>query len=254
MATNANPYVVNIVPLQGIATGITSSSDTAGQITTLQATVANIQTMVDYNTHTISADYITSFTPGGTIEITDNINLSSASLYQNGSLASLGGNNSTIQFTSLGSNNSYISGTASTISFVSAGNPVLQIMPSGNLKYTSSPTYLSTGIEVNGFLYVSENAYVKNLYQTSDESKKTNIQPFTTCLDDILKLKPCTFEWKDSKDKDMGFIAQDVQTSWPCLTEGNSLAYSRFVPVLLEGLRELHCRVSTLEARLEAKA
>ena len=79
MATNANPYVVNIVPLQGIATGITSSSDTAGQIVSLQATVANIQTMVDYTTHTISADYITSFTPGGTIEITENINLSSAS-------------------------------------------------------------------------------------------------------------------------------------------------------------------------------
>jgi hypothetical protein len=101
---------------------------------------------------------------------------------------------------------------------------------------------------------VSENAYVKNIYQTSDESKKTNIQPFTTCLDDILKLKPCTFEWKDSGDRDLGFIAQEVKTSWPCLTEGTSLAYSRFVPVLLEGLRELHARVSTLEAKLEAKA
>jgi len=50
MATNANPYVVNIVPLSGIATGLTSSSDTAGQITAIQANVANLQSMVNYET------------------------------------------------------------------------------------------------------------------------------------------------------------------------------------------------------------
>jgi hypothetical protein len=77
MATNANPFVINIVPLQGIATGITSSSDTAGQILALQGDVANIQTMVDYETHTISTDFITSFTEDKTIEITQNIIISS---------------------------------------------------------------------------------------------------------------------------------------------------------------------------------
>jgi hypothetical protein len=53
MATNANPYVINIVPLQGITTGITSSSDTAAQIVALEANIANIQTMVNYETHTL---------------------------------------------------------------------------------------------------------------------------------------------------------------------------------------------------------
>lgn len=230
MATNANPFVVNIVPLQGIPTGITSSSDTAGQISALQANIANIQTMVDYDTHTISANYITSFTPDTTIQITENINLSSASLYNNGSLVSFsGGTMSTIQFTS----DSFIKGSSSNISFVTAGNPVLQISP--------------TGLQVTGNLNVTQNAYVQTLFQTSDEAKKTNIRPFTTCLDDILKLKPCTFNWIDSGDSDLGFIAQEVKSTLPYLTEGNSIAYSRFVPVLLEGLRELHGRVSTLE-------
>jgi hypothetical protein len=109
--------------------------------------------------------------------------------------------------------------------------------------------YLSTGIQVNGFLYVSENAYVKNMFQTSDRELKTDIKPFTTCLDDILKLEPYTFKWKDSGDTDLGFMAQDVQVTWPSLSEGNSIAYSRFVPLLLEGIRELHGRVSTLEAK-----
>jgi len=246
MATNANPYVVNIVPLQGIATGLTSSSDTAGQITSIQTSIANIQEMVNYDTKTISADYITSFTQEAIIQITDSINLSSASLYQNSILASLGGSSSsTIQFAT----GSRISGTTSTISFVTAGNEVLKILPTGTLQYVSSPTNLSTGVDVKGFMYVSENAYVKNIFQTSDREKKINIKPFTTCLDEVLKLSPCSFNWKDSGDADVGFIAQDVQLAWPSLTEGNSLAYSRFVPLLLEGLRELHGRVSTLEGK-----
>ena len=235
MATNANPYVVNIVPLQGITTGITSSSDTAGQIIALQANIANIQTMVDYNTHTISTDFITSFTEGKTIEITENINLSSASLYQDGVLVSAG--NTSVS--SIQSGTSLVNCNPGSISFVAAGNSVVQIS--------------STGVNVTGTLRVSGNTFVQTLYQTSDREKKSNIIPFTTCLDDILKLEPYTFTWKDSGEADIGFMAQDVQKSWPSLSEGSSIAYSRFVPLLLEGLRELHGRVSTLEATLPLK-
>ena len=235
MATNANPYVVNIVPLQGITTGITSSSDTAGQIIALQANVANIQAMVDYTTNTISTDFITSFTEGKTIEITENINLSSASLYQDGVLVSAG--NTSVS--SIQSGTSLVNCNPTSISFVAAGNPVVQIS--------------STGVNVTGTLRVSGNTFVQTLYQTSDREKKSNIIPFTTCLDDILKLEPYTFTWKDSGEADIGFMAQDVQKSWPSLSEGSSIAYSRFVPLLLEGLRELHGRVSSLEAMLPLK-
>ena len=237
MATNANPFVINIVPLQGIATGITSSSDTAGQIIALQASIGNIQTMINYDTHTLSTDFITSFTEDQTIEITQNINLSSASLYQDGVLFS--GSSGLASTIGVGVS-SFITCKPSTISFVSAGNNALQIS--------------STGIIVKGSLYVSENAYVKTLYQTSDRELKTDIKPFTTCLDDILKLEPYTFRWKDSGDKDLGFMAQDVHSTWPSLSDGNSIAYSRLVPLLLEGIRELHCRVSVLETMLQEKA
>lgn len=233
---SSSQYVVNIVPLQGIATGITSSSDTAGQILALQANVANIQTMVNYDTHTISTDFITSFTEDQAIQITEKINLSSTSLYQNGSLVSLGGNNGTVSTIQSGTS-SFITCQSSTITFVSAGNNRLQINETG-----------TAGVQVNGNLYVSGNAYVTSLFQTSDRNLKSDIQPFTTCLDDILKLEPCRFRWKSSGETDIGFIAQDVQKAWPSLTDGNTIAYSRFVPLLLEGLRELHGRVSTLEA------
>jgi hypothetical protein len=236
MATNANQYVVNIVPLQGIASGIISSSDTAGQITTLQESVANIQAMVNYDTKTVSADFITSFTDGNTIQFTNNINLSSVSLFSDGIATSLNSVNtlSTLQI----ANNSYISGTASTINLVSAGNTAFQINSTGP----------STIVDISGFLLVSENAYVKTLYQTSDRSQKTNILPFSTCIDDILKLEPQTFNWVTTGEADIGFIAQDVQKSWPVLTsDGSSIAYSRIIPLLLEGIRELNARVARLE-------
>ena len=236
MGTNANPYVVNIVPLQGIASGITSSSDTTGQITNLQASVANIQSMVNYDTKTVSADFITSFTQGNTIQFNSDLNLSSVFLYSNGLATSLNSANSisTLQFTP----NSYISGTASTISLTSAGNTILKINSTGP----------STIVDISGFLIVSEDAYVKTLYQTSDRSQKTNILPFSTCLDDILKLEPHTFNWLNTGESDIGFIAQDVEKTWPSLTNhGKSIAYSRLIPLLLEGIRELHTRVSTLE-------
>ena len=242
MSTNANPYVINIVPLQGIATGLTSSSDTASQITAIQENVANLQTMLDPTTGTLSADYIQSFTEGNTIQILNSLNLSSASIYTDNVLTTAG------SVSSIKNTNSYVSVESNTISFVSAGNDVLQITPTGNLEYISSSVYLSTGVDIKGFLYVSENAYIKTVYQTSDRNKKTNIQPFSTCLDKILELKPCSFNWIESGESDLGFIAQDVSHSWPSLTmDGTSIAYSRFVPLLLEGLRELHTRVSTLE-------
>lgn len=245
MATNANPYIVNIVPLQGITSGITSSSDTAGQITSLQTNVANIQSMVDYGTKTVSADFIKSFTLGNTIQFTENINLSSVSLYSNGGLVSLNSSNTSASISSLQfTTSSFISGTASTISFTSAGNTAIQIN-------STSP---STIVDISGFLHVSEDAYVRALYQTSDRSQKTNIMPFSTCLDDILKLTPCTFDWISSGQSDIGFIAQDVQKIWPALTHGGtSIAYSRIIPLLLEGIRELHGRVSTLESRFSEK-
>jgi hypothetical protein len=232
---SSSQYVVNIVPLQGIATGITSSSDTAGQILALQTNIANIQTMVNFDTHTISTDFIASFTENQTIQITEDINLSTASLYQNGSLVSLGGNSGTSSTIQAGLS-SFITCQSSTITFVSAGNNRLQINETG-----------TAGVRVNGNFYVSGNAYVTTLFQTSDRNLKSDIQPFTTCLDDILKLKPCTFNWKETNETDIGFIAQDVQKVWPSLTDGTTIAYSRFVPLLLEGLRELHGRVSTLE-------
>lgn len=250
MATNANAFLVNIVPLQGIATGIAGSADVA-QIPNIQANLANLQSMVNYETKTISVDTIQSYTTDQNIQVLNNLNLANnAALYSNGALGTdtASGISGSLTFATATS----ITGTTSTITFTNAGQNVLQILSTG----TPPAGNLSTGVSVSGYLYVSQSGYAQNWYQTSDRNQKTNIVPFSTCLSDILKLEPCMFNWvkQEGGQKDLGFIAQDVKAVWPILTEETngdlSLAYSRFVPLLLEGLRELHGRVSTLEARL----
>lgn len=258
MATNASPFVVNIVPLQGIATGIAGTAD-ASQIPNIQTNLANLQSMVNFTTKTISVDTIQNYTSGQNIQVLNDLNLCNASLYSNGSLVSGSGSSSAATSLTFATATT-ITGTASTMTFMNAGQNVLQILSTGALQYTSPQPSLSTGVNINGYLYVSKSAYAQNWYQTSDRNQKTNIVPFSTCLTDILKLEPCTFNWLHEEEgkgePDVGFIAQDVKSVWPMLTtetdKGLSLAYSRFVPLLLEGLRELHGRVSTLEAMLPA--
>lgn len=94
--------------------------------------------------------------------------------------------------------------------------------------YFNGPTY------VNGLLTVYEgsvnlsNGYVYEVNGTcvagcsSDERLKKDIVPMSGAMDDLLKLRGVTFEWKDPKAQGnreeglrRGFIAQDVEKVFP---------------------------------------
>ena len=85
MATNASPFIVNIVPLQNLASDIRGTDAT----TVLQAQVANLQAMVDTTNHIIYADAFSNFTPGRAIDFYADINLSNVGLYTNSNAVNL---------------------------------------------------------------------------------------------------------------------------------------------------------------------
>jgi hypothetical protein len=87
MSTNASPFIVNIVPLQNVASDIRGTDATS----VLQGQVANILTMVDTTTHTIFADNFSNFTPSNPfINVEANLNLASnIGLYSNNNLVYL---------------------------------------------------------------------------------------------------------------------------------------------------------------------
>lgn len=123
--------------------------------------------------------------------------------------------------------------------------------------------------------------YCRALYQSSDESLKTNIQPLlpvssfgksgaisSTATNIVMQLRPVTFQWKDASEYERfnirpvktgvvenGFIAQELEQIVPgavaMTAEGDRLVnYSALIPILTGAIQELNARVAALEAQL----
>ena len=108
----------------------------------------------------------------------------------------------------------------------------------------------------------------------SDQNKKENIVDATDKLDDINNVKIRNFNFIGETKKQIGVIAQELETVFPALvktipdtdrdgndlgTETKSVKYSVFVPMLIKAMQELSAKVDVLEtentaikARLDA--
>jgi hypothetical protein len=98
---------------------------------------------------------------------------------------------------------------------------------------------------------------------SSDQRLKQNIRPLTGALDQIVQLKPVTYEWRTPdaehpKGIQTGFIAQDVEKVFPrWVAEGADgfktldLEYRTVVAMVVEAIRELNDRAGKAEARAD---
>ncbi len=105
--------------------------------------------------------------------------------------------------------------------------------------------YFNTGFR--GSFNSTSGAYTS----ISDERLKTNIKPMTAMLDKIKQLKPSTYQFKNTTDKQEynGFIAQDVMKIFPSLVMHNvnperkldvyTMDYSGFGVLAIKGIQEL---------------
>ncbi len=109
---------------------------------------------------------------------------------------------------------------------------------------------------------------------TSDEREKKNIQNINYGLEDLLKLRPVSFEWKkeDGSGKKLGLIAQELQKvipevvrdwDWQEDEKGNpskipastlGVYYSDLIPVLIKSIQEQQSIIDTQKIQLEAQA
>jgi len=227
-----SPYIVNIVELQNVVTNV-QGTNTAANIQSLQTAVENLQQMVMYDTKTIATDVLSNFTASNSITVAANMNFSNVNLYSNGTQGYLNVGTTTYATTETTTSAGSFS-TLSVSSLISLG---------ANISTISVSSLFATY------------AYVQNLYQPSDQLLKTNLETFSTTVTDVLQLQPKRFEWKANGKSDFGFIAQEVQSVWPELVSRDphgslNLEYSKFIPLLLESIRELKARVEVLEKRL----
>lgn len=90
--------------------------------------------------------------------------------------------------------------------------------------------------------------------ETSDRKLKKHIKPLKKALEIVLGLAGVSYTRKDTKEKEIGFIAQDVKKILPELVveQGGTLGvnYSRVVAVLVEAIKEQNQRIDDLELQI----
>jgi len=102
---------------------------------------------------------------------------------------------------------------------------------------------------------------VNGTIQTSDTRLKRDIQPLTYGLNDLMKLRPVSYQWKDAPAGDrphIGFLAQELQTVLPEVvhdrewvadendnstgvwkpTEQLGVAYAEMIPVAVAAIQD----------------
>lgn len=86
---------------------------------------------------------------------------------------------------------------------------------------------------------------------TSDRNKKINIVEIADALNTVMQLKGVEYNWKDTGDKGMGLIAQDVEQIIPYLVSendnGKSIMYQNMIGLLVEAIKELKQEIDSLK-------
>jgi hypothetical protein len=112
---------------------------------------------------------------------------------------------------------------------------------------TANPSYK---LEVVGD--VGADAY----YYRSDIRLKENVSEIKDALEKILKLQGVNFFWKESGEKSIGLIAQDVEKIFPELVNTDnsgmkSIDYGRLTAVLIEGIKEQQKEIDLLKQEIK---
>ena len=123
---------------------------------------------------------------------------------------------------------------------------------------TSSNSYK---FYVNGSGQVSSTS--TSIALISDGRLKENVRDYTVGLNDILKLKPRVFDWKEGEGKntknDVGFIAQEFEEVFPDwinkflhddLDDAKSVAAGELIFPMVNAIKELKAEIDALKEKL----
>jgi uncharacterized protein YaiE (UPF0345 family) len=124
--------------------------------------------------------------------------------------------------------------------------PRVSVTENGNV-YVSAPVS-GTALYVYGNIYATG-----TITQGSDARLKTNVQTIDSALDKVSAMRGVSFTHKDTGQRDVGVIAQEVAEVVPEVVREDengylSVAYGNMVGVLIEAVKELRDEVWQLKA------
>jgi hypothetical protein len=121
---------------------------------------------------------------------------------------------------------------------------------------TTNPTarlHVSGSTIISGSLNVTANITCLSLTETSTEAVKYNILPLTSQLENVLKLKPVSFNYKTNDKHSIGLIAEEVAKIYPEFTSDNndSISYGKITSVLIQSIKELKNIIDNQQKQIE---
>jgi hypothetical protein len=136
----------------------------------------------------------------------------------------------------------------------------LTIASTGEATFSSSVT-ATTGIFTNyagGGTTTADLDNTGQIVRTSSIELKNNISNIKYGLNDILKINPISFNWKDENkygnENENGFVAEDVYTIIPNVVSSDAngifMDYKKLIPILTKAIQEQNALIKALEQRI----
>jgi hypothetical protein len=108
----------------------------------------------------------------------------------------------------------------------------------------TAPVYINTDLYVNGSIYNTSDAILKeNIIELSEEK-----------INNLLKLNPVKYNFKSDLNKNVryGFLAQDVEKLYPelvkkCDSGYKTVNYIEFIPILISQIQSMQNEIDELK-------
>jgi hypothetical protein len=164
--------------------------------------------------------------------------------------------------------------------FTGGGGDIIRCVNYTNTAYFFITSSISIGVYQYGvspiavLWHIDSDGKYDGLTFASDRRLKENIEPLESQWNNILSINPVSFNWKESKRSDIGFIAQDIYAKYPSLIppqfvsnnpnstieepidlSGNpiyyGMDYGKLTTFLWKGLQETMREIDSLKAENE---
>ena len=132
-------------------------------------------------------------------------------------------------------------------SFVGDGSGLTDLAGGGPFAQTGSFFATSNNIQITGSLNAT------SVTETSALRYKKYVKPLRSQSDNVYKLRPVHFKWKDNNRGDIGLIAEEVGEVYPELVSkgidgsAEGISYTKLTAVLIKTIQELSARIDKLE-------
>ena len=114
-------------------------------------------------------------------------------------------------------------------------------------------TLPSAKLHVIGYLLVTGVTTSFDFNSTSDIRLKTNIKKIENPIEKILQINGVTFNWKKDNRLSVGVIAQEIESVFPELVNGEdpkTVNYNGLIGLLIECIKEQQIEINILKDKL----